>query len=94
MPNEPKAGQIIFSLPLCNSSSSCIMQGNKSFMKRFILIFGMVIFCAITNAQQDTARTDATINNATVYFGYGAELRCGLAVAAVQCVLPHRATNC
>ncbi len=34
----------------------------------------MAIFCAIANAQQDTARADATINTATVYFGYGAEL--------------------
>ena len=34
----------------------------------------MAIFCAVSNAQQDTAKADATINNATVYFGYGAEL--------------------
>lgn len=46
-------------------------------MKQFLLIFGAVIFCAKTKAQNpasDTARTDATITNATVYFGYGAEL--------------------
>lgn len=38
-----------------------------------LLIAGMVSSCAQINAQ-DTARIDATINNATVYFGYGAEL--------------------
>lgn len=46
-------------------------------MKQFLLIFGAVIFFAQSNAQNpasDTARTDATITNATVYFGYGAEL--------------------
>jgi uncharacterized protein (TIGR02231 family) len=46
-------------------------------MKKFLLIFGIVIVCAQTKAQNpaaDTARTDATITNATVYFGYGAEL--------------------
>ena len=37
------------------------------------LIAGMVLSYAQLNAQ-DTARVDATINNATVYFGYGAEL--------------------
>jgi uncharacterized protein (TIGR02231 family) len=42
-------------------------------MKKFLLISGMAIFCAVSKAQ-DTARADATINNATVYFGYGAEL--------------------
>ncbi len=46
-------------------------------MKKVLLIFGIVIVCAQTKAQNlaaDTARTDATITNATVYFGYGAEL--------------------
>lgn len=46
-------------------------------MKQFLLIFGAVIFFAQSKAQNpasDTARTDATITNATVYFGYGAEL--------------------
>jgi uncharacterized protein (TIGR02231 family) len=46
-------------------------------MKQILLIFGAVIFCAQSKAQNpasDTARTDATITNATVYFGYGAEL--------------------
>lgn len=42
-------------------------------MKKFLLISGAVLFCALSKAQ-DTARIDATINNATVYFGYGAEL--------------------
>lgn len=42
-------------------------------MKKFLLISGAVLFCALSKAQ-DTARIDATMNNATVYFGYGAEL--------------------
>lgn len=42
-------------------------------MKKFLLISGAVLFCTLSKAQ-DTARIDATINNATVYFGYGAEL--------------------
>ena len=42
-------------------------------MKKMFLIAGMVLSYAQLNAQ-DTARVDATINNATVYFGYGAEL--------------------
>lgn len=48
-----------------------------SFMKRNFLLAGMFISCAFlkTFAQNsDTARADATITNATVYFGYGAEL--------------------
>ncbi|MDZ4793527.1 MAG: DUF4139 domain-containing protein [Bacteroidota bacterium] len=46
-------------------------------MKKFLLFSGIIIFCAQVKAQSpaaDTARTDATITNATVYFGYGAEL--------------------
>jgi uncharacterized protein (TIGR02231 family) len=51
-------------------------------MKKNLLIAGMLILFAQLkiNAQsspadnKDTARTDATITNATVYFGYGAEL--------------------
>ncbi len=46
-------------------------------MKRNFLLAGMFISCAFlkTFAQNsDTVRADATITNATVYFGYGAEL--------------------
>ncbi len=49
-------------------------------MKKFLLISGTILSCAVSNAQSlsrdngDTAKVDATINNATVYFGYGAEL--------------------
>ena len=49
-------------------------------MKKFLLSAGIVLSCAILNAQNtpsekwDTVRTDAGMNNATVYFGYGAEL--------------------
>jgi uncharacterized protein (TIGR02231 family) len=49
-------------------------------MKKFFLISGIVLSCTLTNAQNlprenaDTARADAEITNATVYFGYGAEL--------------------
>ncbi len=49
-------------------------------MKKMLLVTGLIYSCALTNAQSavapasDTVRTDATISNATVYFGYGAEL--------------------
>ncbi len=46
-------------------------------MKKNFLLAGMFISCAFlkTFAQNsDTVRADATITNATVYFGYGAEL--------------------
>jgi len=49
-------------------------------MKRFFLMTGIVLSCTLTNAQSltrenaDTAKADAEITNATVYFGYGAEL--------------------
>lgn len=49
-------------------------------MKKMLLLAGLVYYCAPVNAQtavapaSDTVRTDATISNATVYFGYGAEL--------------------
>jgi uncharacterized protein (TIGR02231 family) len=42
-------------------------------MKRFFLMTGILLYCTCMNAQ-DTARADAEITNATVYFGYGAEL--------------------
>ena len=42
-------------------------------MKKILLLTGLMIYCALSEAQ-DTARTDATITTATVYFGYGAEL--------------------
>ena len=49
-------------------------------MKKMLLLAGLVYYCALVNAQtafapaSDTVRTDATLSNATVYFGYGAEL--------------------
>jgi uncharacterized protein (TIGR02231 family) len=49
-------------------------------MKKFILVTGIILSCALANAQPpstenpDTARADAEITNATIYFGYGAEL--------------------
>ncbi|MDP4261516.1 MAG: mucoidy inhibitor MuiA family protein [Bacteroidota bacterium] len=49
-------------------------------MKKNFLIIGIILSCALVNAQNlprenvDTARADAEITNATVYFGYGAEL--------------------
>lgn len=42
-------------------------------MKKILLFTGIALACTSLNAQ-DTARVDATIQNATVYFGYGAEL--------------------
>ncbi len=49
-------------------------------MKKILLLAGIVFSYAVSDAQNlphernDTVRVDATINNATVYFGYGAEL--------------------
>jgi uncharacterized protein (TIGR02231 family) len=49
-------------------------------MKRLFLLTGIVLSCAPSFAQNisgekpDTVRADATISNATVYFGYGAEM--------------------
>jgi uncharacterized protein (TIGR02231 family) len=49
-------------------------------MKRIFLMTGIILSCTLTNAQSlfsnngDTAKVDAEITNATVYFGYGAEL--------------------
>lgn len=49
-------------------------------MKRLFLLAGIVLSCAPSFAQNisgekpDTVRADATISNATVYFGYGAEM--------------------
>lgn len=44
-------------------------------MKKFLLLTGIVLSYAVSEAQSaDTAKVDATITNATVYFGYGAEL--------------------
>jgi uncharacterized protein (TIGR02231 family) len=42
-------------------------------MKKIIFIAGIIVSCTQLIAQ-DTARVDATISTATVYFGYGAEL--------------------
>src|SRR5688572_23847036 len=42
-------------------------------MKKILLLCGILFLFAQTKAQ-DTARTEATIKTATVYFGYGAEL--------------------
>ena len=49
-------------------------------MKKNLLLAGTLIFYTIIDAQSlsrengDTVKVEATINNATVYFGYGAEL--------------------
>jgi uncharacterized protein (TIGR02231 family) len=42
-------------------------------MKKLFLLMGSMLCIVLTKAQ-DTARTDATLSTATVYFGYGAEL--------------------
>lgn len=42
-------------------------------MRKILLLCGILSFCTLTKAQ-DTAKADATIKTATVYFGYGAEL--------------------
>lgn len=41
---------------------------------KYILITIMATMCSYSYAQQDTAKANATMNDATVYFGYGAEL--------------------
>lgn len=48
-------------------------------MKKIVLLAGVIFSCALTKAQTnaDTSRTDAVIKEATVYFGYGAELTHG-----------------
>ncbi len=51
-------------------------------MKKYFLFFGMIVVCplvkpaaqSISPGSADTARANASIPNATVYFGYGAEL--------------------
>ena len=49
-------------------------------MKKILLIPGLLFFCVLSSAQGqirengDTARIDASITSAAVYFGYGAEL--------------------
>src|SRR5688572_25062644 len=42
-------------------------------MKKLFLLMGSML-CIVLSQAQDTARTDATLSTATVYFGYGAEL--------------------
>ncbi len=41
---------------------------------KFILMMAIVMCSTIAKAQQDTVKINATMNEATVYFGYGAEL--------------------
>jgi uncharacterized protein (TIGR02231 family) len=46
----------------------------KRLMKKYILMNAILFLNFIATAQQDTAKANATMNEATVYFGYGAEL--------------------
>ncbi len=41
---------------------------------KYILMMTVTLYSFIAHAQQDTAKANATMNDATVYFGYGAEL--------------------
>jgi uncharacterized protein (TIGR02231 family) len=43
-------------------------------MMKYILMMAVTLSSFIAHAQQDTAKANATMNDATVYFGYGAEL--------------------
>jgi uncharacterized protein (TIGR02231 family) len=43
-------------------------------MMKYIFIIAITLSSFIAIAQQDTAKANATMNEATVYFGYGAEL--------------------
>ncbi len=43
-------------------------------MMKYVLMMAITLSSFIAHAQQDTAKANATMNDATVYFGYGAEL--------------------
>jgi uncharacterized protein (TIGR02231 family) len=43
-------------------------------MMKYVLMMAITLTSFIAHAQQDTAKANATMNDATVYFGYGAEL--------------------
>jgi uncharacterized protein (TIGR02231 family) len=43
-------------------------------MMKYIFMIAITLSSFIATAQQDTAKANATMNEATVYFGYGAEL--------------------
>ena len=43
-------------------------------MMKYIFMIVIILSSIIATAQQDTAKANATMNEATVYFGYGAEL--------------------
>ena len=43
-------------------------------MKKLITIVGMLLCAQSALTAQDTARADASLSAATVFFGYGAEL--------------------
>jgi uncharacterized protein (TIGR02231 family) len=43
-------------------------------MMKYIFMMAITLSSFIATAQQDTAKANATMNDATVYFGYGAEL--------------------
>jgi hypothetical protein len=43
-------------------------------MMKYVLMMAITLSSFIAHAQQDTAKANATMNEATVYFGYGAEL--------------------
>jgi uncharacterized protein (TIGR02231 family) len=43
-------------------------------MKNYVLMMAITLSSIIAHAQKDTVKTNATMNDATVYFGYGAEL--------------------
>jgi uncharacterized protein (TIGR02231 family) len=43
-------------------------------MKKYILMIAITFSTFMATAQQDTAKANATMNETTVYFGYGAEL--------------------
>lgn len=59
---------------MCNFFSCCICWEIIIHMKILLLLTGIAMSCTHAFAQPDTARADATMNNATIYFGYGAEL--------------------
>lgn len=43
-------------------------------MMKYVLMMAITLSSFIAHAQQDTAKANASMNEATVYFGYGAEL--------------------
>lgn len=62
---------------MCNNSSRCIKEPNKKIEKmKKIMLSLVIIYASFASAQKkDTVYANANLTNATVYFGYGADLK-------------------